>query len=393
MKPLANPTSKLLAIAAMAAALAMLSTSTSAQTIAATTASSLRISVVTCEAGHDIPSAFGHVAIRLRDTSAQHPLDLVFDYGTFNFDEPMFLPKFARGNLLYYLSVRSFEQFYDEYSSEQRRVTEQLLQLTEPQHQRIAEMLFNNYQPQNRYYLYDFITDNCATRIRDILEHPDFTHPIQGPDSSYRQLIHRYLTHKPWLGLAVDILLGPSTDSLASFGQALFLPYTISNGLTHYRNQITNQPLASPTQVLIEGRTAQHHGLWREPWALFSLLLAITAGLALTKRTQALHYMALAVFGVLSLLGLLLLFLWIGSRYSCTNMNLNLLWCLPLYPLLLLPIGSTLKRSLLLLQCAMLATVLLLGWWGLPQHFNVAVYPLAATLLIMNIGELRHHSK
>lgn len=353
----------------------------------------LSVSIVTCAAGDDIPTAYGHTAIRLRDTSALHPLDIVFDYGTFNYGDPMFLLKFGRGTLLYYLSVRSFEQFYDEYATEQRHVTEQQLALTERQRQRIAELLFTNYRPENRYYLYDFITDNCATRIRDILEHPDFTHPLIGPDSTYRQLIHRYLLHKPWLRLAIDILLGPSTDKKPSFSQSLFLPYTMVNGLALYRNQATGMPLAEPTQVLIAGRTAQHHCVLAEPWVAFVLLLALTAWLMQRQQLQGLRYMAITAFGLVSLIGAVLLFLWLGSRYSCTKLNLNLLWCMPLYILLLLPLGTHFKRCVVLLQCGLLAVLLLLGWWALPQQFNAAVYPLAATLLLLNYNELRLLSK
>lgn len=352
-------------------------------------AHSLSVSVLTCDAGDDIPTAYGHVAIRLRDTSTYHPLDIVFDYGTFNYGDPLFLLKFGRGTLLYYLSVRSFEQFYDEYAGEQRRVTEQRLMLTELQRQRIAELLFSNYQPENRYYLYDFITDNCATRIRDLLEHPDFTHPLIGPDSTYRQLIHHYLLHRPWLGLAIDMLLGPSTDEKASFGQSLFLPYTLANGLAHYRNQTNGQPLAEPAQVLIEGRTAQHHWAIAEPWVAFWLLFALTAWLMLRQRLRALRYMTIVAFGLVSLIGAVLLFLWVGSRYSCTNMNLNLLWCAPLYPLLLLPLSAATKRVLLLLSGTMLTAVLLMGWWGMPQQFNAAVYPISATLLLLIYNKLR----
>ena len=351
---------------------------------------SLHISVITCSAGGDIPTSFGHSAIRLRNTQAQPPLDIVFDYGTFNYGDPLFLLKFGRGTLLYYLSIRDYRTFALECKAEKRQATEQELQLTPEQRKRITTDLFTNYRPENRYYLYDFITDNCATRIRDILEHPDFAHPQTSPDSTYRQMIHTYLPHKHWFGFAVDALLGPSTDAKADFLQSLFLPYTLSAGLKNYTNTITDAVLVSDATVIVPCDYVRQGEPWPlRPFPVFALLLALSVWLDFAGHRRLLHGIAVGLFVLICVVGLVLLFLWLGSRYSCTKWNLNLLWCMPLYILLLLPLGARFKRWVVLLQCALLIAVLLLGWWALPQQFNVAVYPLAATLLLLNYNELQ----
>ena len=351
---------------------------------------SIRISVVTCSAGGDIPTSFGHSAIRLRNSQAQPPIDILFDYGTFNYGDPLFLLKFGRGTLLYYLSVRDYSTFAMECRAERRQAVEQELLLSTEQRRRIAQLLWTNYRPENRYYLYDFITDNCATRIRDILQHPDFQHTGASPDSTYRQLIHTYLPQKHWFGFAVDALLGPSTDAKANFSQSLFLPYTLAEGLKSYGNTTTGKPLVSNSEVLVACDYV-HAG---EPWPLrpvfvFALLFVLSGWLYVSGHQRVLHGLAVGLFALICVVGLVLLFLWLGSRYSCTKFNLNLLWCMPLYILLLLPLGTRFKRCVVLLQCGLLAVLLLLGWWALPQQFNVAVYPLAATLLLLNYNELQ----
>ena len=121
---------------------------------------SLSISLLTCSQGGDISSAFGHSAIRVKDI--QHGRDLVFNYGTFSFNEPHFMLNFLRGDLNYFLSVSSFNQFKESYERAGRGITEQQFNLTPAQTARMYEFLLENYRPSNRYYLYDFLQDNCA---------------------------------------------------------------------------------------------------------------------------------------------------------------------------------------------------------------------------------------
>src|SRR5690606_8922340 len=88
-----------------------------------------RISLLTCDPGDELYSAFGHNAVRVRDLNSGR--DLVFNYGTFDFDTPNFYLKFARGKLDYMLSVSTYEQFLLHYQYLQRSVREQVLDLSQ----------------------------------------------------------------------------------------------------------------------------------------------------------------------------------------------------------------------------------------------------------------------
>ena len=129
---------------------------------------SLSISLLTCSQGRDISSAFGHSALRVKDL--RNGRDMVFNYGTFSFQEPHFMLNFLRGDLNYFLSVTSFQQFKRSYDATGRGISEQKLSLTPLQTAELYSFLIDNYKPSNRYYLYDFLQDNCATRIRDIFD-------------------------------------------------------------------------------------------------------------------------------------------------------------------------------------------------------------------------------
>ena len=72
------------------------------------------ISLLTCDPGKELYSSFGHSAIRVRQigTGGQ---DLVFNFGTFDFDTPNFYGKFATGKLNYMLSLTTYDRFIVEY--------------------------------------------------------------------------------------------------------------------------------------------------------------------------------------------------------------------------------------------------------------------------------------
>src|SRR5690554_2744107 len=71
------------------------------------------ISLLTMLPGREVYSLFGHTAFRVRDPALG--LDRTYNYGTFDFDQPGFVLRFARGQLLYQLAVASFERTLAEY--------------------------------------------------------------------------------------------------------------------------------------------------------------------------------------------------------------------------------------------------------------------------------------
>src|SRR5690606_39788413 len=62
------------------------------------------------------------------------------------------------------LSVSTYEQFLLHYQYLQRSVREQVLDLSQEQALKVVQFLNTNYEPENRFYRYDFFFDNCATR-------------------------------------------------------------------------------------------------------------------------------------------------------------------------------------------------------------------------------------
>ena len=134
-------------------------TSSNAQTIPV---DNTTISILTCGTGDQVYAIFGHSAIRVQDPTKN--IDWVFNYGTFDFDTPNFIPKFLRGKLLYQVKGSSYDRFLAEYQFYQRDVREQVLNLSLSEKEEIVEALKQIIKPENRDYLYDFFFDNCLCK-------------------------------------------------------------------------------------------------------------------------------------------------------------------------------------------------------------------------------------
>ena len=127
----------------------------------------IRISLLTCTPGTELYSTFGHSALRVVDSD--NNTDLVFNYGTFEFDSD-FYQKFVKGKLLYFVSIDTLSYFLYEYEYYKRGITEQAINISCQEKQRMVDALFENAKEENKYYRYDFNYDNCTTRLRDMLE-------------------------------------------------------------------------------------------------------------------------------------------------------------------------------------------------------------------------------
>ena len=199
-----------------------------------TSAATYKISLLTCDPGDELYSTFGHSAIRV--VALESGQDLVFNYGTFDFNTPFFYIKFIRRTLDYQLSLTTTDNFLREYNYFKRNVREQELNLSPEQSQAIVAFLQNNYRPENRKYRYDFFFDNCATRITDMLESVlgqslKWNYPTESDEKTFRNLIDEYVYPLPWSDLGIDLALGAVIDREATEAEKAFLPDYLEEGL------------------------------------------------------------------------------------------------------------------------------------------------------------------
>ncbi|HEX8530001.1 MAG TPA: DUF4105 domain-containing protein, partial [Cytophagales bacterium] len=346
-----------------------------------------RVSVITCGPGDQIYSVFGHTALRIADPV--HRIDRVYNYGTFDFNTPNFYLKFARGDLAYFLSVASFEQFVYAYQLENRSLSEQVLRLNGTQVQALYNRVEENLRPDKMYYRYQFFADNCTTRIYHLLAQSlgesltTDTSYIRQP-ASYRQLFTPYLRNFPWVRVGMNIGLGAETDRKVSFEERLFLPETLETALNHSHNHA--EPLVARVNPLFTpvAGAQEDASTGISPLLLLVIMAAVAAVLSLRQYRKGISAPLFdgLVFGITGLIGLVLLLLWVFSLHTPTHWNQNLLWLMPLN----LPFVAGGKRWGRLGEYYAKANLLLLGALlvinPVLHLFIVEFFPVAFTLML-----------
>jgi len=342
-------------------------------------------SLITDAPGDALYMAFGHSAIRLRD-SAQN-LDVVFNYGTFDFDEPNFYLKFARGKLRYALSDAYFSQYVRKPIP---AYTEQLLLLSPSQKELLFRFLWLNIQEDNRWYAYDFFYDNCATRIRDALVQvcgDSLVFPVREADKSFRDLLHEYLRVHPWMELGIDVVLGLPADRVATSDQQMFLPDYLSESFEGAT--LNGAPLVGE-KVFLSGSSEDWMPKTPFPWPLLVGWLVLLSGLFLTLRRCAagLIWFDRVFFFLVGLVGLIIFFLWFCTEHAAAKNNLNLFWAFPWH----LVAAFLLHRkplpawaSMGFRVSAVSALALLCGWAFLPQNLHEALIPVVLLVLLRSV--------
>lgn len=353
-----------------------------------TLSDSARISLMTVAPGPFVYSTFGHSAIRVKDPLQR--FDRCYNYGTFEFEQPNFLLKFCRGKLLYNLDVEPYRSFEYGNLQDHRPMREQMFNLSQEQKQRLFDLLQENYKVENRYYKYDFFYDNCATRIRDIMEET-FFHQLQYDTTglpkgmTMRHLLHQYLGDKPWLGFGIDLVLGLPADRKATAANFMFLPDYVHDLLGKAHTN-TGATLVTAERKIPERNMEQDdyqptpldHPLWITAFVALIGLLSMA-----NPRTERI-FDGLFWF-ILGLAGLVIALLWFATDHSATKNNMNILWALPTHLLYFFRNRRAEWTNFYFMGVGFLAIALLVFWKWLPQELPVAAIPLVVLVVVKSL--------
>lgn len=349
--------------------------------------SHIRISLLTCTPGEELYSTFGHTAIRVTDSNSVN--DIVFNYGTFNFDAPGFYTKFIRGKLLYYLSAERFDDFKAAYQQDNRGITEQLLNLDTEEKIAITEALYENVKPENSSYKYDFFFDNCTTRPRDLLlkikKHAPPFNPVMPVTTTFRQAIHLYLdkNNKDWSKFGIDLLLAAPTDAVMTVEQSQFLPDNLMKTLD---SSNANLAWVTGKKDLYDFAMPEDAASYFTPAITFSLLFLVVFFLSFSTNKQAKVFLQGFdgfFFFLLGVFGCLFIFMWTSTDHLMCRNNYNLLWAWPMH--LIMSIFAYNKHSFVrkyFTVTAVVGVLLLLVWFFLPQQLNPALIPIQLLIIL-----------
>lgn len=354
---------------------------------------SAKISLLTCAPGVELYSAFGHNGIRVIDYK-QH-MDIVFNYGTFDDEQPHFYSNFVKGRMIYSITFDSYQDFMQEYVEEKRGVVEQDLRLTNEDRQKVFALLYTNALPENRNYQYDFFWDNCATRPRDVFEKVLGSRLEYKTDSScgfaqhktMHDMLRLYVHDRPWVDAGFDLILGMPCEVPATPRNQTFLP--------DYMAKLFGCASADGQPFVTETRTLLDYGLPAidapvKPMHITMALLLLGFLLILTERRTKRHYYTFDFFLFLftGLLGIFFLSLWAFTTHYSVPKNLNVLWLLPTHFFAAFVLLKKVKPQWIkyyFLFTYFLMMALLVGWKFNPQPVNIAFAPVIILLAARSI--------
>lgn len=356
--------------------------------------SNTEISVLTCSPGDQIYSIFGHTAVRVCNPNIG--LDAVVNYGLFDFDQESFVYRFVKGETDYMCGVENYSSFLYSYAWRGSGVKATVLDLTDAEKERFIRVLTNDLRPENREYRYNFAYNNCATKIRDIVNfaYSGRYESIQPSEYTFREVIGHYAENYPWYMFSFDICLGGKAyNTLMTPEEAQFLPEYLDAALNNCLINRDGEDIKPNTKQeihLTPADTIIEKTIFT-PFVVACIMLVLSiCNLVLGKRfgkgfRVASNIYSGAVFFTYSLIGLLVTFLIFFSEHPFTTWNMNL--CI-FNPLIAIPfVGLFIKNKSVFFKIINATLVLLavlfilyaLIFWSFTNH---ALIPLAIVLIL-----------
>jgi len=345
--------------------------------------------LITCGPGTETYSIYGHSALRV--VIPEKNIDIIYNWGIFDFDAPNFAWNFAKGKLEYSLAGERIDRFLAYYNYTKRYVIQQKVYLDKDETDKLLILINDNLKPENVSYKYDFFYDDCSTRIRDLFEKAlgeKLLYPPVEKDEmpTFRDLTDKYQSQYPWLKFGIDLIMGSPGEKKADFRDRMFLPLDLKDGLSQalIRRDGMMVPLLSDPLVLLDFPSlVVKPRLLLSPVVVMTILLLVVLIFTFTAKNKTIiRRVDILLFFIFSILSVLMIFFNYFTDHPQMRQNLNLVWLNPFIIICL--------SMLILNRKGLIWFKLLFGVTGafllihlfLPQEFNIAFIPLAVILLV-----------
>ena len=321
----------------------------------------------------ELYSAFGHSGIRYVDK--KNNIDHFYNYGIFDFNQPNFYLNFLNGKLHYMVAKYDYRTAEKYYINEDRYIKEQVLDLNESEKILLYNILEQNIRPENRTYLYNYVYDNCATKIRDVLHNvygESLSFTSEPEKKSFRQLMDLYLEKNKWGDLGIDICLGPEIDYDVSFDEEMFLPDYLFKGIENAVRDGDKNIVSKTNIINLQKEDFQSYSL--SPHYIFLIFFIISIYLSFRQVKYGIKYFIFdSIYLMVSgIIGCLLLYLWFFTDHL-SSYNFNIVWAMPfniiISILILVNPNSRLVKWYMFLYSVLLFSLLILWNW-IPQNLN-----------------------
>ena len=360
-------------------------------------AGNAKFSVLTCAPGNEAYALFGHTGLRYCDE--KKGVDIVFNYGYFDFDSPNFAWRFILGKTDYMVGIVSYDTFCREYQQRGSEVVEQVLDLTPEQESDLFLMLKENCLPRNRVYRYNYFYNNCTTKIRDkvasVADGVVLDAVAKYP--TFRDALNALLVNHPWYAFGINLLLGADVDRPATQHDLQFIPQNYMNDLDAcciVKAGGEKHPFVKERNVVVENaevESVSENGHSNVTPFNVALLLLVTTFIVMScevRKKKTFWGFDVWLMTVQGLAGCLLLFMALFSQHPAVGNNWLLLLLNPL-ALVLMPIYVYRIRKHKPMKIAWIQ-VLMVVMFFVSAILQLQVYPLpiyfcATALLVRSL--------
>ncbi|MDR0558158.1 MAG: DUF4105 domain-containing protein [Treponema sp.] len=298
--------------------------------------------------GDEVFFWWGHLALIIEDavTGAQ----TFYDWGVFSFESEDFFKNFAFGRLIYLCAASPAKRSFDQYIQTNRDIVVYTLNLSPETKEEIRRFAENNIRPENRSYYYHHFKDNCATRIRDILDMAvdgQFKAAFGDAPGRYtlRQHVRRHTWFSPFFDWFLNVLMGQDIDVPLTVWQEMFLPAEVGNRIADF----TYVDKDGATRKLVASVETLNKAVNRPPvldkprrqW-VSELVLGVFIALSLVffdmlqkskpRLGRCLWGLSQSVLGLFfGVVGLILFFMTFFTNHDYTYHNANIIYVNPLW--------------------------------------------------------------
>ena len=224
---------------------------------------------------------WGHAALVVENIMWN--FSLVYDWGIFTYPSDDFLKDFIGEQVRY--KCTSGGLYLDEYIEEDRDITMYTLNLDRNAKKTILDYAENNVLPENCYYDYHEFRENCATRIRDIIDMGTGGQFKAAFDSvpgrySIRQHVRRFTWSRPVSDWFLGFMMGQDLDEKITSWDEMFLPVEIARNIvdfTYKDSAGVERKLVNSVQIYNSSKNRQpilNAPLATWPFALTASLIA-----------------------------------------------------------------------------------------------------------------------
>ena len=355
----------------------------------------IHISLLTCQAGQEVYSLYGHTAIHY--VNVEKGIDVAINYGMFSFSKPFFILRFVFGLTDYEMGVQDYQDFCRQYAFFQRGIIEQHLNIPAEDKLLFAKAVEQNYMPENREYRYNYFYDNCTTRARDIIlgrlkDQIHYKRSDHGP--SFRMMIHEYNEDHPWARFGNDMLLGVQADRPTTIGEQQFLPDNLMKDFESATFALEEgiKPVVGETTIVVpDFKHEAKKEFPLRPRECFLLLLVLTIVITVIemyskKRMWIYDLILMTASGLAGCV----LFVMFFSQHPTVRFNLQLLLLNPL-PLFFIKrlVARRNDTSPDRLSAFWIVLICLFFVGSIWQTYAEGMYLLASSLLIRNIVRIK----